>query len=212
MAQLFHMVKPELEKKIFLHLSKVDFATLEEMTKLFECSEDNLLSIIEKNSKTDLEPLGFILVDKEKSPVNYSIEPTNYDTIHNQINNYLKGINGILSLYYRNISVQSTLFKKDSDITKNLNDKGMLILDNISLILDRIQQLSFIITYYKSVNKIPEKMIPQANEDHEKCLNMYGEIIEKLQNLANKEKSHQQAIELYLFKHQFVVNHLNSSI
>ena len=212
MAQLFHMAKPELEKKIFLYLSKVDFATLDEMTKLFECSKDNLLSIIEKNSKTDLEPLGFILVDKEKSPITYSIEPTNYDTIHYQINNYLKGINGILSLYYRNLSIQSTLFKKDSDVTKNLNDKGMVILDNISLILDRIQQLSFIITYYKSVNKIPEKMIPQANEDHEKCLNMYGEIIEKLQNLANKEKSHQQAIELYLFKHQFVVNHLNSSI
>ena len=206
------MVKLELEKKIFLHLTIVNFSTLTEMKKLFQCTENDLINIIEKNSKTDLEPLGFIVVDKKITPYQYSIEPTNYDTIHIQINNYLKGINGVLSLFYRNLSVQSTLFKKDSNVSINLNDKGMTILDNIGLILDRIQQLSFVITYYKSTNKIPENMIPQANDDHEKCLNMYSKIIKKLQNIVNKEKSHQQAIELYLFKHQFVVNHLTASI
>jgi len=206
------MSKPELEKKIFLHLTKVNFSTFDQMKKLFNCSDEDLVAIIEKNSKSDFEPLGFIVVDKKSSPHRYSIEPTNYDTIHIQIENYLNGINGILNLFYRNLSTQITLFKNNSDKTTNLNNKGAKILDNISLVLDRIQQLSFIITYYKSMDKIPEHMISQAENDHVKCLKMYSQIIEKLQNIVKKESSHKQAIEMYLFKHQFVVNHLSSSI
>ena len=204
------MNKPELEKKIFLHLTKVDFSTLDEMKNLFNCEEDELTKIIAKNSKSDFDPLGFILVDKKSSPYRYSIEPTNYQTIHTQVENYLNGINGILNLFYRNLSTQITLFKNNSDNTTNLNNKGIKILDNISLILDRIQQLSFIITYYKSMNKIPQNMIVQAENDHEKCINVYSQIIKKLQNIIKKESSHKQAIEMYLFKHQFVVNHLTS--
>ncbi|MGB1770491.1 MAG: hypothetical protein ACPHEV_06505 [Nitrosopumilus sp.] len=204
------MNKPELEKKIFLHLTKVNFSTLDEMKNLFNCEEDELTKIIAKNSKSNLDPLGFILVDKQSSPYRYSIEPTNYQTIHTQVENYLNGINGILNLFYRNLSTQITLFKNNSDNTTNLNNKGIKILDNISLVLDRIQQLSFIITYYKSMNKIPQNMIVQAENDHEKCINVYSQIIKKLQNIVKKESSHKQAIEMYLFKHQFVVNHLTS--
>ena len=204
------MNKPELEKKIFLHLTKVDFSTLDEMKNLFNCEEDELTKIIAKNSKSNLDPLGFILVDKQSSPYRYSIEPTNYQTIHTQVENYLNGINGILNLFYRNLSTQITLFKNNSDNTTNLNNKGIKILDNISLVLDSIQQLSFIITYYKSMNKIPQNMIVQAENDHEKCINVYSQIIKKLQNIVKKESSHKQAIEMYLFKHQFVVNHLTS--
>lgn len=204
------MNKPELEKKIFLHLTKVNFSTLDEMKNLFNCEEDELTKIIAKNSKSNLDPLGFILVDKQSSPNRYSIEPTNYQTIHTQVENYLNGINGILNLFYRNLSTQITLFNNNSDNTTNLNNKGIKILDNISLVLDRIQQLSFIITYYKSMNKIPQNMIVQAENDHEKCINVYSQIIKKLQNIVKKESSHKQAIEMYLFKHQFVVNHLTS--
>ena len=204
------MNKPELEKKIFLHLTKVNFSTLDEMKNLFNCEEDELTKIIAKNSKSNLDPLGFILVDKQSSPYRYSIEPTNYQTIHTQVENYLNGINGILNLFYRNLSTQITLFNNNSDNTTNLNNKGIKILDNISLVLDRIQQLSFIITYYKSMNKIPQNMISQAENDHEKCINVYSQIIKKLQNIVKKESSHKQAIEMYLFKHQFVANHLIS--
>lgn len=206
------MTKPELEKKIFLHLTKVDFSTLDEMKNIFKCSENDLMDIIKNNSKTNSEPLGFIIKNDETSPTKYSIEPTNYLTIHNQVENYLKGINGILSLFYRNLSTQSNLLKSDSDEILNLNNKGKTIFDNISLILDRIQQLSFLITYYKSMDKIPKDMISKADEDHEKCLNMYSKIIKKLKSILMKEKINQEIIELYLFKHQFVVNHLNSSI
>ena len=206
------MTKPELEKKIFLHLTKVNFSTFDEMKNIFKCSDEDLMNIIKKNTKTNSEPLGFILINDKTKPPRYSIESTNYLTIHTQVENYLKGINGILSLFYRNLSTQSNLLKTDSDTTVNLNKKGKTIFDNISLILDRIQQLSFLITYYKSMDKIPKNMIPQADEDHEKCLNMYSKIIKKLKNITMKEKINQEAIELYLFKHQFVVNHLNSSI
>jgi len=206
------MTKPELEKKIFLHLTKVNFSTFDEMKNIFKCSDGDLMDIIENNIKTNSEPLGFILINDKTKPHQYSIESTNYLTIHTQVENYLKGINGILSLFYRNLSTQSNLLKTDSDATINLNKKGKTIFDNISLILDRIQQLSFLITYYKSMDKIPKNMMSQADEDHKKCLNMYSKIIKKLKNITMKDKINQEAIELYLFKHQFVVNHLNSSI
>ena len=205
------MVKPELEKKLFSYLMKVEFSTLDEMIKLFQCTRENLINIIESNTKTKTVPLGFILENKQKTPYQYSIEPTNYETVHIQISNYLKGINGILRLSYQSLSIQN-IFKNDSDNTVNFTDKGREVLDNISLILDRIQQLSFLVTFYKSNNKIPKNMIIQVDEDHQKCLNMYLEIIKKLKNIENTNKSCQQAIELYLFKHQFVVNHLNFSI
>ena len=205
------MVKPELEKKLFSHLMKVEFSTLDEMIKLFHCTRKNLINIIESNTKTKIAPLGFILENKQKTPYQYSIEPTNYETVHIQISNYLKGINGILRLSYQSLSIQN-IFKNDSDNTVNFTDKGREVLDNISLILDRIQQLSFLVTFYKLNNKIPKNMISQVDEDHQKCISMYLEIIKKLKKVENTTKSSQQAIESYLFKHQFVVNHLNASI
>ena len=205
------MVKPELEKKLFSYLMKVEFSTLDEMIKLFQCTRENLIKIIESNTKTKTAPLGFILENKQKTPYQYSIEPTNYETVHIQISNYLKGINGILRLSYQSLSIQN-IFKNDSDNTINFTDKGREVLDNISLILDRIQQLSFLVTFYKLNNKITKNMVIQADEDHQKCINMYLEIIKKLKKVENTNKSSQQAIESYLFKHQFVVNHLNSSI
>ena len=206
------MTKPELEKKIFLHLTKVTSSTLDEMKNIFKCTDDDLINIIKKNTKTNSEPLGFILINDETTPAQYSIEETNYLTIHTQVENYLKGIDGILTLFYRNLSTQLNLFKIDSDTPLDLSKKGKTIFDSISLILDRIQQLSFLITYYKSMDKIPKNMISQADEDHKKCLDMYSKIIKKLKNIPIKEKINQEAIELYLFKHQFVINHLNSSI
>ena len=100
------MTKPELEKKLFLHLTKVEFSTLDDMIKLFQCTKQNLTDIIENNTKSKSEPLGFILADKQKTPYHYSVEPTNYETVHIQIDNYLKGINGILKLIYQSLSIQ----------------------------------------------------------------------------------------------------------
>jgi len=206
------MSKPDLEKKLFLHLTKVEFSTLDEMIKLFQCTKENLLNIIENNTKTKINSLGFILVDKDKTPQHYSIEPTNYQTLHTQIDNYLKGIDGILRLSFQSLSLKN-ISKNGSDYPVVFNDKGREILDNISLILDRIQQLSFLVTYYKSNSTtMPKNIMIQADEDHKKCHDMYLKIIKKLTIIEKTNKSCGQAIELYLFKHQFVVNHLNYSI
>ena len=206
------MSKPDLEKKLFLHLTKVEFSTLDEMIKLFQCKKENLINIIENNTKTKTNFLGFILVDELKTPHHYSIEPTNYETIHTQIDNYLKGIDGILRLSFKSLSLEN-ISKNGSDYPVIFSDKGREILDNISLILDRIQQLSFLVTYYKSNSTtIPKNIMIQADEDHKKCHNMYLKIIKKLTSIEKTNKSCGQAIELYLFKHQFVVNHLNHSI
>ena len=203
------MSKPDLEKKLFLHLTKVEFSTLDEMIKLFQCTKENLLNIIENNTKTKTNSLGFILVDKHKTPHHYSIEPTNYETLHTQIDNYLKGTDGILRLSFQSLSLEN-ISKNGSDYPVVFSDKGREILDNISLILDRIQQLSFLVTYYTSnSNTIPKNMMIRVNEDHKKCYNMYLKIIKKLMNIGKKNKFYGHAIELYLFKHQFVVNHLN---
>ena len=149
----------------------------------------------------------------KKNGIELSIfEPTNYQTLHTQIDNYLKGIDGILRLSFKSLSLEN-ISKNGSDYPVVFSDKGREILDNISLILDRIQQLSFLVTYYKSNSTTMSKNIMiQADEDHKKCHNMYLKIIKKLTSIEKTNKSCGQAIELYLFKHQFVVNHLNYSI
>ena len=43
------MTKPELEKKIFLHLTKVNFSTFDEMKNIFKCSDEDLMDIIKNN-------------------------------------------------------------------------------------------------------------------------------------------------------------------
>jgi hypothetical protein len=83
------------------------------------------------------------------------------------------------------------------------------MLEKIGMILDRIQQLSFLINYYKLTNKIPALMMMYVDDDHSKCIQSYLEIINRLKNLTDKKESQQNAIELCLFKHQFVVNHMN---
>ena len=133
------MTKPELEKKIFIHLTKVNFSTFDEMKNILKCSDEDLMGIIKNNTKTNSEPLGFILINDKTKPPQYSIESTNYLTIHTQVENYLKGINGVLGLFYRNLTTQSNLFKTDSDATPNMNNKAKTIFDNISLILSFIR-------------------------------------------------------------------------
>ena len=63
------------------------------------------------------------LEDNKITPHRYSIEPTNYDTIHTQINNYLKGINGILKLYFKSMSKKNSISISVQKTFKNENRK-----------------------------------------------------------------------------------------
>mgnify|MGYP000263807326 FL=1 len=208
------MEKPNIEKNIFLCLTKTASATLDEIALKIKCKKEDVKKVIQNNTKNTSNPLGFILEDNKTTPCHYSIEPTNYDTIHTQINNYLKGTDGILKLYFKNLSKKNSIFKIDksqnSSLTAaNLNQNGIIMLEKIGLILDRIQQLSFLINYYKLTNMIPAHMAMYVDDDHSKCLQAYLEVIKKLKNVADSKETHQNAIELCLFKHQFVVNHIN---
>ena len=208
------MSKPDIEKNIFLCLTKTASATLDEIELKIKCEKDELAKTIQSNIKNKSNPLGFILEDNKTTPNHYSIEPTNYDTIHTQIHNYLKGIDGILKLYFKNISKKNNIFQIDDaqnslHSTVSLTKNGRAMLEKISLILDRIQQLSFLINYYKLENKIQSHMMIYLENDTSKCLKAYLEIIKKLKNIAGNKESHHNAIELCLFKHQFVVNHMD---
>ena len=208
------MEKPNIEKNIFLCLTKTASATLDEIALKIKCKKEDVKKVIQNNTKNTSNPLGFILEDNKTTPCHYSIEPTNYDTIHTQINNYLKGINGILKLYFKSMSKKNSIFQSNDvqnslSTTVNLNKNGTIMLEKISLILDRIQQLSFLINYYKLTNKVPAHMMMYVDDDHSKCLQAYLEIINKLKNAADKRESQHNAIELCLFKHQFVVNHMD---
>ena len=208
------MQKPDIEKNIFLYLAKMESVTINQIALKIKCEKEDLTNVIQNNTKNTSNPLGFILEDNKTSPHRYSIEPTNYDTIHTQINNYLKGINGILKLYFKSMSKKNSIFQSNDvqnslSTTANLNKNGTIMLEKISLILDRIQQLSFLINYYKLTNKVPAHMMMYVDDDHSKCLQAYLEIINKLKNAADKRESQHNAIELCLFKHQFVVNHMD---
>ena len=39
------MTKPELEKRIFLHLSKIPFSTFDELRQIFKCTKNDLIEI-----------------------------------------------------------------------------------------------------------------------------------------------------------------------
>ena len=208
------MSKPDIEKNIFLCLTKTESATLDEIELKIKCEKEDLVKIIQNNIKNKSNPLGFILEHNKTIPYHYSIEPTTYDTIHIQIHNYLKGTDGILKLYFKNISEKNNIFQIDDaqnslHSTVNLTKNGRAMLEKISLILDRIQQLSFLINYYKLENKIPSHMMMYVEDDTSKCLKAYLEIIKKLKNITGNKESHHNAIELCLFKHQFVVNHMD---
>jgi hypothetical protein len=208
------MSKPDIEKNIFLCLTKTESATLDEIELKIKCKKEDLLKVIEKNIKNKSNPLGFILEDNKTTPHRYSIEPTSYDTIHTQIDNYLKGTDGILKLYFNNISEKNNIFQIDDaqnslHSTVNLTKNGRAMLEKIGLILDRIQQMSFLINYYKLANKIPSHMTLHVEDDNSKCINAYSEIIKKLKNIAGSKESNHNAIELCLFKQQFVVNHMD---
>ena len=208
------MSKPAIEKNIFLCLTKTESATLDEIELKIKCKKEDLVKIIQNNIKNKSNPLGFILEHNKTTPYHYSIEPTTYDTIHIQIHNYLKGTDGILKLYFKNISEKNNIFQIDDaqnslHSTVNLTKNGRAMLEKISLILDRIQQLSFLINYYKLENKIPSHMMMYVEDDTSKCLKAYLEIIKKLKNITGNKESHHNAIELCLFKHQFVVNHMD---
>ena len=122
----------------------------------------------------------------------------------------------LIELYLKNLrelKKQKPLFENVVEMENGIQSKIPRIqvknnLNGIGLILDNIYQTSFLITYYKTLNQIPEIWINQADKDQEQCMKTYSNIIKKLRSVVGRKKLHQKVLETQLFNHRMVLRRL----
>jgi hypothetical protein len=212
----------ELENKVFSLLRNYESVTSSFMIKQFNCKPANLQKVIKKYKKTKENPTGLIKVSKNKNSDNptlfhYSLEVSSFETLHESNKIHLESMLKMIKLYMKNLKElkkQKPLFEnviqmEDGIQSKIPRIKVKNILNNVGLILDNIYQISFLITYYKSLNQIPEIWIKQADKDQELCMKTYSDIIKKLRIVVGRKKLHQKALESQLFYHQMVIRRLD---
>ena len=217
----------ELENKVFSLLRSYESVTWNFMIKKFGCKSQNLKEVIKKNEKTKDNPMGLIKVSKDRNSdhptrFNYSLEISSFETFHNSNKEHLESMLKMIELYLKNLKElkkQKPLFENVIQVENGIQSKiprnqVKNILNNIGLILDSIYQTSFLITYYKTLNQIPESWIKQADEDQKFCMKTYSNIIKKLRIVVGRKKLHQKVLETQLFNHRMVLRRLelNSSI
>ena len=210
--------KLELENQLFDFLSRYQTTTMHGMMRHLCCKKENLQGIIKQYEKTDTNPLGLIKINKKNIPYEYSLETTSYDELHNHLEEYIRRINDMINIYIKNLKKMKPIFKnvKGSKIGKEVfastahsNQRTKDFLENISSLLDDVHQLSFLITYYKTLNQIPTNKIKQADKDQELCIKTYLDIIKKLRTVVGRRALHQKALEGYLFRHQMILRRLD---
>ena len=211
----------ELENKVFLLLRDHKSVTWDFMIKKFGCKNQNLKEVVKRNKKTKENPMGLIKVSKDKNSdhptrFNYSLEVSSFETFHNSNKNHLKSMSKLIELYLKNLrelKKQKPLFENVVEMENGIQSKIPRIqvknnLNGIGLILDNIYQTSFLITYYKTLNQIPEIWINQADKDQEQCMKTYSNIIKKLRSVVGRKKLHQKVLETQLFNHRKVLRRL----
>jgi hypothetical protein len=211
----------ELENKVFSILRNYESVTMDFMIKKFACKRSNLKDVIKKYEKTKRNPTGLIKVSKDKNSdhptrFNYSLEISSFQTLHESNKTHLESTLKLIELYLKNLKElkkQKPLFenveKTENGIQSKIPRRQVKeILNNIGLILNNIYQTSFLITYYKTLNQIPEEWINQADEDQEFCMKTYSNIIKKLRVVVGRKKLHQKVLESQLFHHQMVMRRL----
>ena len=210
--------KLELENQLFDFLSRYQTTTMHGMMRHLCCKKENLQGIIKQYEKTDTNPLGLIKINKKNIPYEYTLEVTSYDELHNHLEEYIRRINDMINIYIKNLKKMKPIFKnvKGSKIGKEVfastahsNQRTKDFLENISSLLDDVHQLSFLITYYKTLNQIPTNKIKQADKDQELCIKTYLDIIKKLRTVVGRRALHQKALEGYLFRHQMILRSLD---
>jgi len=210
--------KSELETELFLFLSSNHTTTtMLEMMRHLKCNKGNLHDIIKQYEKTDTNLIGLIEINKENIPYKYSLKTTSYDELHSQLKTYLKGTNQLVQHLMKQL--KKPLFKdvKETKLEQGGNslsfkiqsEKTRGILTNISMQLSNIHQISFLLTYYKTLNQIPKGKFKQADNDQELCVKTYSDIIIKLRKFVGRRESHQKALESKLFTHQMTLRRLD---
>ena len=209
--------KVELEKQLFDFLSHHQTTTMLGMMRALECKKENLQGIIKQYEKTDTNPLGLIKINKKNIPYEYSLETTSYDELHNLIETYLQGSNFMVHQHMKQLKkplfkdVKETKLEKggNSLLYKIPNPKTEEIIEYISVELSNIHQISFLLTYYKTLNQIPKGKLKQADHDQELCVKTYSDIIRKLKKFVGRREAHQKALESMLFTHQMTLRRLD---
>jgi len=212
--------KSELETEFFNFLSSLPYyqtTTMPEMMRRFRCKKENLQDIIKQYEKTDTNPLGLIKVNKKNIPYEYSLETTSYNELHNQLEKFLKDT--MLLVEHIMKQLKKPLFKevKEEKLEQGGNslsfkiqsEKARGIVNNISMQLSNIHQISFLLTYYKTLNQIPKSKFKQADYDQELCVKTYSDILMKLKKFVGRREAHQKALENMLFKHQMTLRRLD---
>ena len=209
--------KLELENQLFNLLSRNHTTTMLGMMRHLKCKKENLQDIIRQYEKTDTNLLGLIKVNKKNIPYEYSLETTSYDELHNHLETYLKGTNQLVQHLMKQL--KKPLFKnvKEEKLEQGGNslsfeiqsEKARGIMTNISLQLSHIHQVSFLLTYYKTLNQIPKGKLKQADYDQELCVKTYSDIVLKLKKFVGRREAHQKALESMLFTHQMTLRRLD---
>ncbi|MBC8501622.1 MAG: hypothetical protein H8D35_00655 [Nitrosopumilus sp.] len=209
--------KLELENQLFDLLSGNQTITMLGMMRALECKKENLQGIIKQYEKTDTNPLGLIKINKKNIPYEYSLETTSYDELHNHLETYLKGTNQLVQHLMKQL--KKPLFKdvKEKKLEQGGNslsfeiqsEKARGVMTNISLQLSHIHQVSFLLTYYKTLNQIPKGKLKQADYDQELCVKTYSDIVMKLREFVGRREAHQKALESMLFTHQMTLRGLD---
>ena len=209
--------KLELENQLFDLLSGNQTITMLGMMRALECKKENLQGIIKQYEKTDTNPLGLIKINKKNIPYEYSLETTSYDELHNHLETYLKGTNQLVQHLMKQL--KKPLFKdvKEKKLEQGgnslsfeiKNEKARGVMTNISLQLSHIHQVSFLLTYYKTLNQIPKGKLKQADYDQELCVKTYSDIVMKLREFVGRREAHQKALESMLFTHQMTLRGLD---
>ena len=209
--------KLELENQLFDLLSGNQTITMLGMMRALECKKENLQGIIKQYEKTDTNPLGLIKINKKNIPYEYSLETTSYDELHNHLETYLKGTNQLVQHLMKQL--KKPLFKdvKEKKLEQGGNslsfeiqsEKARGVMTNISLQLSHIHQVSFLLTYYKTLNQIPKNKFKQADYDQELCVKTYSDILMKLRKFVGRREAHQKALESMLFTHQMTLRGLD---
>ena len=211
--------KLELENQLFDLLSGNQTITMLGMMRALECKKENLQGIIKQYEKTDTNPLGLIKINKKNIPYEYSLETTSYDELHNHLETYLKGTNQLVQHLMKQLKkplFKNVKEKNGKDVIKNNNRvlkfkgvKARGVMTNISLQLSHIHQVSFLLTYYKTLNQIPKGKLKQADYDQELCVKTYSDIVLKLKKFVGRREAHQKALESMLFTHQMTLRRLD---
>ncbi len=167
-----------------------------ELVLLLRCRKEKLNKIINKHENVQLH------VKKIGTRKVISLIPHNFEQEHYMLTESMKSSKYFLNkVFLPKLKKKKPIFKNlvqfDNGIQYWVNPKAREDLDNISLQMDHIMQLSFNLTYNDALGLIPKKFYSQYKEDQKLCIETMEYYLIQLKKLAGKK--YEDAIKNYFF-------------